>query len=351
MKALVKMRAGPGLELAEVPRPVPGQGEVLVRMEACSICGTDLHIFNWDEWSRSRMRLPRITGHEGAGYVVGLGEGVKGVKIGDFVSFDSHQTCGVCRMCRTGQAHVCRDFKIFGVDVDGCFAEYAKAPASSVWVNPPGLPPEHACIQDPFGNAVMAALDGEIASRNVLITGCGAIGLFAVAIAKRCGAARVFAVDVNPYRLELASRMGADFVFNPKSGPWEAAVRELTGGLGPDVVLEMSGHPDALQSGLSVVRNGGRVMLLGIPPGAVPIDLSRDVIFKGVTLQGVTGRRLFDTWYTTSGLLANVLDVGPVITHRFSMDDFEIGFRLMAKGECGKVILYPGRSTQSMAAG
>ncbi|MGE5484683.1 MAG: L-threonine 3-dehydrogenase [Ignavibacteriales bacterium] len=351
MKALTKLRAGPGLDLVEVPRPTPGPGEVLVRMEACSICGTDVHIFTWDEWSRGRMRLPRIIGHEGAGYVAGLGEGVEGIKVGDFVSFDSHQTCGVCYMCRTGQAHVCRDFRIFGVDVDGCFAEYAKAPASSVWINPPGLAPEYASIQDPFGNAVLATLDGDVSTLNVLVIGCGAIGLFAIAIAKRCGAARVFAVDVNPYRLELAGKVGADYVFNARGGAWDGKVRGLTDGLGADVVLEMSGNAEALQAGLSVVRNGGRIALLGIPGGPVTLDLARDVIFKGVTVQGVTGRRLFDTWYKTSALISHVVDVSPIITHRFSMDDYELGFKLMAKGECGKVILYPGRSTESMAAG
>ncbi len=351
MKALAKVRAGPGLDLIEVPRPTPGPGEVLVRMEACSICGTDLHIYNWDDWSRSRMRLPRIVGHEGAGYVVGLGEGVRGIKVGDFVSFDSHQTCGICYMCRTGQAHICRDFRILGVDVDGCFAEYAKAPAASVWVNPPDMPPEHASMQDPFGNAVLTALSGDIAAMNVLVTGVGAIGLFAVAIAKHCGAAGVFAVDVNTYRLELAAKMGADHVFNAKAGPWEQKVKTLTGDAGVDVVLEMSGNAGALQSALSVVRNGGRVALLGIPSTPVTIDVAKDVIFKGLTLQGITGRRLWDTWYRTSALISRVLDVSPIITHRFSMDDYELGFKLMARGECGKVILYPGRSTESMAAG
>jgi len=351
MKALAKMRPGVGLDLVEVPRPTPGPGDVLVQMEACSICGTDLHIHNWDEWSQSRIHVPRIIGHEGAGYVVRLGEHVEGIRVGDYVSFDSHQTCGMCYMCRTGQAHICRDFRILGVDVDGCFAEYAKVPASSVWPNPEGLSPEHASIQDPFGNAVLATLGGDIAALKVLVIGCGAIGLFAVMIAKRCGAAMVFAVDVNPFRLEMAGRVGADYVFNPRNGPWDGKVRSLTDGLGADVVLEMSGSAEALKTGLSVARNGGRVALLGIPGGLVSLDLAKDVVFKGITLQGITGRRLFDTWYKTSALISHVVDVSPVITHRFSIDDYEMGFKLMAKGECGKVILYPGRSTETMAAG
>ncbi|NPV71192.1 MAG: L-threonine 3-dehydrogenase [Firmicutes bacterium] len=350
MKALVKMRAAPGLEIAEVSVPDVGPGEVLVRLEACSICGTDTHIYSWDDWSRSRIVPPRVIGHEGAGFVVAAGPGVMGVKAGDYVSFDSHQTCGMCYMCRTGQAHVCRDYRILGVDVDGCFAEYARVPAGSVWVNPREMPPEHASVQDPFGNAVMATLAGEVAGQSVLVTGCGAIGVFSVAIAKRCGASVVVGVDVNPYRLELARRMGADHVFNSRTQPWEDAVRDLTGGLGADVVLEMSGNPDALRAGLSLARNGGRVALLGIPPGAVALDLTRDVVFKGLRVDGITGRRLFDTWYKTSALIGHVVDVAPVITHRFSIDDYDIAFRLMIKGECGKVILYPGRSAGSLAA-
>ena len=342
MKALAKTRRGTGLDLIETDIPVAGPGEVLVKVEATSICGTDLHIYRWDEWSQKRIAVPRVTGHEGAGYVVQVGPDVKGFREGDYVTFESHHTCGLCFQCRTGQAHVCREYRIFGVDVDGCFAEYAKAPAGAVWLNPPDLPVEHACIQDPFGNAVMSALSGEVAAQSVLVIGCGAIGLFSIAIAKSCGASQVIGVDLNEYRLDLARKVGATTVFNPRRDDWVAGVRDITGGSGVDVVLEMSGNAEALKAGLTVVRNAGRVSLLGIPSEPVYIDLARDVIFKGLRLDGITGRRLFDTWYKSSSLLQRVVDVGPILTHRFSLEDYEKGFDLMDRGDCGKIILYPG---------
>jgi threonine 3-dehydrogenase len=344
MKALVKDKAGPGAALRSVAIPQIGPCDVLVRVLAASICGTDLHIYNWDRWAASRVKPPVIIGHEMAGEIVEVGANVKSCRTGDYVSLECHKTCGLCYQCRTIQAHICRDYTIQGLDFDGCFAEYVSVPETNIWQNSPRLAPEIASIQDPMGNAVMAVLSGEVAGKTVLITGCGAIGLFAVGVAKVAGAVKIYAVDINEYRLNIARQMGAAVTINP----WEQSTVDIvlteTAGCGVDLVLEMSGNEQSLHDGLAAVRNGGRVALLGIPPESVSLDLANEVIFKGITLAGITGREIFATWYKTAALLDGVLDVTPVITHRMAMEEYEEAFRIMQSGQCGKIILYPGRS-------
>ncbi len=340
MKAVIKSKAGPGLELVDVPRPAPGPDEALVKVDACSICGTDVHIYVWDAWSEARIKPPRIIGHEFAGHVVEVGRNVSRVSAGDYVSSDSHLVCGHCRQCRTGQAHVCESYRILGVDVDGCFCEYVKIPQTSLWHNAASMPPRVASLQDPFGNAVMSTLNGPVACQSVLVVGCGVIGLMAVAIARSCGASMVIGVDINSYRLDLAKKLGAHHVIDGR-GDWLDEVARLTGG-GADVVLEMSGNAGAIRNCFKAARNAGRVSLLGIPARPVEIDLAQDVVFKALRVDGVTGRRIWDTWYQTAALLGGILDITPLITHEIDMEDYEVGFELMKDGRCGKVIMYPG---------
>lgn len=342
MKALMKTGAGPGLEMVEVDVPTPGRGECLVKVEAASICGTDLHIYQWDEWASSRLNPPLIVGHEFAGRVVAVGDDVHHVKVGDYVAGEGHLFCGHCYYCRTGMAHVCEHGQIIGVDTDGCFAEYIRMPAVNMWKLDDDVPPAVGAIHDPLGNAVHTVMTAGVSGAHVAIVGCGPIGLCAIPVAKKLGAAAVFALDVNPYRRELAEQMGADAVL--AAGPDEdpvSRVRELTRGLGADVVLEMSGHEAGIDSGLDMLRKGGRIVLLGLPSGAVTLDLTEKVIFKEVSLHGVNGRRLFETWYQMSQLLRGGLDVTPVITHQFAMEDYEQAFATLMEGRCGKIVLQP----------
>lgn len=341
MKALVKLDAGPGAGIRTIGIPELGPHDVLVKVSAASICGTDLHIYQWDNWAASRLRPPVVFGHEMSGIIAEVGPAVKNWRVGDYVSPECHKTCGQCYQCRTGRAHICREYSILGVDFDGCFAEYVRIPEVNLWKNDSGIPPEVACLQDPVGNAVLATASVDITGKTVMVTGCGAIGLFAVGVARVLGAARVYAVDINNYRLEIAKRMGADVIINPCSQDIVEEVMLDTGGDGVDVVVEMSGDPGCLQDGLRIVKNGGRVALLGIPQEKICIDLATELIFKGVTLAGITGREIFATWHKTSALLSSVLDVSHVITHRLSLDRFEDAFSILQSGRCGKIILYP----------
>lgn len=326
MKALVKDKAGPGAVMRHLDIPEIGPHDVLVKVLAASICGTDLHIYNWDNWAALRMKPPVVMGHEMAGEIVALGSEVNSCLEGDYVSLECHKACGKCYQCRTGQAHVCRDYTILGVDFDGCFAEYVRVPETNLWKNNRQIPPEVACLQDPVGNAVLATLSADITGKTVMITGCGAIGLFAVGVAGVAGAAKVYAVDINDYRLEIAKRMGAAVVINPDRQSVFEEVLLDTKGCGVDVVVEMSGDERCLHNGLKTVKNGGRVALLGIPKDKVSLDLANEVVFKGITLAGITGREIFATWYKTSALLNGVLDVSPVITHRMKLAEFKNAF-------------------------
>ena len=339
MRALVKSKPSPGLELQNVPVPQAGPGEVVVRIAATSLCGTDNHIYRWDEWAQGRVHPPRIIGHEMCGHVVDLGPGVTSVKMGDYVAAESHLTCGICFQCRTGNAHVCKNCRILGIDLDGSYAEHVRLPERVLWKTSPEIPPELACLQEPLGNAVHAALVEEITGQSVLITGCGPTGLFAAAVARTAGAGLIIATDVSDYRLALAKRVGVDAAV--KAGTDEAdTIERMTDGQGVDVVLEMSGNPAALQSAFRWVKNGGRVSLFGIAEGPVSFDMN-EIIFKGIRVFGITGRKLFKTWYRLAGLFRAGLNITPVVTHTLPMERFAEGFDLIAKGQCGKIVLLP----------
>ncbi|MGQ0767197.1 MAG: L-threonine 3-dehydrogenase [Gemmatimonadota bacterium] len=338
MKALVKESAGPGFLLRDVREPEIRDDEVLIRVRRAGVCGTDVHIYEWDPWAAGRCRPPFVVGHEFAGDVVQVGRLVQDVAEGDRVTAEGHIVCGRCHMCRTGNSHVCPQTRIIGVDRDGCFAEFVAMPATNVWHLDDAISHEVGGIHDPMGNAFHTALEGtEIPGSTVLVTGCGPIGLFAVGICVAAGASRVIASDVNPNRLSLAMTMGADDAVQP-SGLGEAVARS-TNGLGVDIVLEMSGVPAAIHQALREVRPGGRVQMLGIPSRPMEIDLATELIFKGITVYGVIGRRMYETWIQmTQFLRSGKFDPTPVITHRFPLEDFEEAMSVIKSGEAGKVV-------------
>ena len=340
MRALAKTRPGPGLELVERPDPTPGPGEVLLRVDAASICGTDHHLFTWDEWAAENLEPPRVLGHELAGTVAGIGSGVTRVKEGDLVGVESHLFDWTCAQCRRGDMHLCRNLRVIGVHTDGGFAEQVVIPQANA-VESNGLDPAVVALQEPMGNAVHAAFAEPIAGRSVLVTGCGPIGLCAVGVAKAAGASLVIATDTEPYRLELAQTMGADLVLEARDGSVEERIGAATGGDGVEVVLEMSGAAPALDQALRAVTRGGSVSLLGIFAEPPTVELSELVIMKGVRLHGIYGRRIYDTWERTQSLLRGGLDVSPIITHRLSLDDWERAFELIASRHAGKVVLAP----------
>jgi len=344
MKALVKTVAGPGLTLTDWADPTPGPHDAVIKVAATSLCGTDAHIYRWDEWAQRRIHPPRVIGHELCGHVVEVGREVSLVKIGDYVAAESHLTCGICFQCRTGLAHVCKNYQILGVDRDGSYAQYVVLPESVLWKTDLNIPPELACLQEPIGNAVDAALAEDLTGQTVLITGCGPTGLFAAAVARTAGAATIIASDVSDYRLGLAKQVGADHVLNAQTVPPEqlaATILDITVGEGVDASLEMSGNPEALHQAFRAVKNGGRVTLFGIPTGPVTFDLPNEMIFKGIRVYGITGRRLFGTWYRLAGLFKAGLNIRPVITHSFPLTEFATGFALIQSGQCGKVVLIP----------
>ena len=296
MLAVVKPEAAPGADVRQMPIPQIGPDDVLVKVKVASVCGTDLHIYNWDQWAQNRIKPPLIPGHEFCGNVVAIGKNVTVVKEGDFVSAEMHVACGKCLQCRTGEAHICQSVKIIGVDADGAFAEYVVIPESNIWKLDPTIPLDYASILDPLGNAVHTVLAGEIVAKTVAITGCGPIGLFSIAVAKAAGATSVFAIEVNEHRARIAREMNADYVLNPAKEDVNAIVMEKTGGLGVDVVLEMAGHPDSIRTAFDIVRRGGRISLLGLTSKPISLNFSEDIIFKGITVQGINGRRMYQTW-------------------------------------------------------
>ena len=342
MKAVVKTKPEPGAELVEVDVPLPGSDDVLVKVVATSICGTDLHIYQWNDWAKKRIKkLPQIMGHEICGEIVEVGANAKNLKIGDIVSAETHIACGYCFMCRNGLAHVCLNSRILGVDIDGVFAEYAVVPAGNAWLVEEKIPKDYISIMEPLGNAVHTVLAGEIAGATVLITGCGPLGLMAVALCRTCGATKIIATEINEYRLQLAKKLGADLVINPQKTDVVDAIREETRSVGVDVVLEMSGNNTAIHDGIKALRPGGRFTLLGLPDHAIKIDLN-EIIFKYLTLQGINGRLMFSTWYKSTRFLGSGrFDLEPIITHRFRLEEFKKGMELMEDGNCGKVLLYP----------
>ena len=342
MRALVKTKPQSGAELREVPVPRPGPGEILIRLEAVSLCGTDLHIYRWDPWAESRLggKLPRIFGHEMAGRVVAHGPGTGAVPLGTRVAAETHLVDWTCYQCRTGREHVCANLKILGVDADGAFAEYMVLPERNAWPSEK-LSPEIAAIQEPMGNAVFATFVEDITTATVAVLGCGPIGLMAVAICRFAGASRVFATDVMAHRREMAAKMGSDCVLDPSTQDVVEEIRRETGGTGVDVVLEMSGNETAIRQAFEMTTNGGRISLLGLPSRPVTLDLNDDIIFRGVRVYGITGRELWRTWYKTAALLREGLNVEPIITHRIPLSRFDEAFDLLGQGVAGKVVLLP----------
>ena len=347
MKALRKTKAAKGLEIQKVSVPSIGALDVLVRVTATSICGTDLHIDGWDRWSQGRIKPPVTLGHEFCGIVESVGEDVSAVRPGDFVSAEMHLNCGHCHQCRLGEAHICQNLKIIGIDMDGAFAEFVKIPAMNIWKLDAAIPEHYAAILDPLGNAVHTVLAGAIAGQTVLVTGCGPIGLMSIAVAKACGSSTVFATETNEHRRAMAEEMGADHVLNPA---WEDPVKKIldaTGGTGVDVLLEMSGQPAAIQQGFKALRAGGRASLLGIPTENVPLDLVQDVIFKGATVQGIYGRRMYGTWVQMTALLkAGRVNLEPLFGERMVLDNFEAAFAKLHSGMAGKILMYPNGMTK-----
>jgi len=342
MKALRKMQAARGLSYETAQVPSIGAADVLVHVKTASICGTDLHIYGWDRWSQGRIKPPVTLGHEFCGVVERVGEEVTAVKAGDFVSAEMHVNCGHCHQCRLGEAHICQNLRIIGIDQDGAFAEFVKIPASNIWKLDPAIPEHYGAILDPLGNAVHTVLAGPIAGQTVLVTGCGPIGLMSIAVAKACGSSTVFATETNEKRRAMAKKMGADVVLNPAAEDAVARILAETNGTGVDALLEMSGNPTAIQQGFKALRAGGRASLLGIPTENVPLDLVNDVIFKGATVQGIYGRRMYGTWVQMTALLkAGRLDLEPLFGEREPLEKFENAFAKLQGGLAGKILLYP----------
>lgn len=338
MRALVKTSPAAGFTLKEVPVPAIRDDEVLIRVRRAGVCGTDVHIHEWDAWAQGRCRPPFTVGHEFAGVVETVGALVTDVKVGDRVTAEGHIVCGHCHLCRTGNAHVCPNTRIIGVDRDGAFADYIAMPATNVWQLDPSISFELGGIHDPMGNAFHTALHGtNLPGASVLVTGCGPIGIFAVGIAKAAGASHIVASDVNPMRLALAAKMGAHSAVHPKDA--DEAVRKATNGLGVDVVLEMSGVPAAIHQAFKLVRVGGRVQMLGLPAKPMEVDFASEVIFKGITVYGVIGRRMYDTWIQmTQFLRSGQFDPTPVITHRFPLEQHAEAIAAIKSGDAGKVV-------------
>ena len=338
MKSLVKAKAEKGIWLQDTPEPEVGHNDLLIKIRKTAICGTDMHIYNWDEWSQKTIPVPMVVGHEYVGEVVGMGQEVKGFKVGDRVSGEGHITCGHCRNCRAGRAHLCRNTEGVGVNRPGAFAEYLVIPAFNAFKIPDNISDDLASIFDPFGNAVHTALSFDLVGEDVLITGAGPIGIMAAAVAKHVGARHVVVTDINPYRLELAKKMGATRAVDVSKEDLKDVMNELGMTEGFDVGLEMSGVPVAFRDMLNKMNHGGKIAMLGIPPQDVAIDWNQ-VIFKGLVIKGIYGREMFETWYKMASLLQSGLDLSPIITHTFSIDDFQKGFDTMGSGHSGKVIL------------
>jgi threonine 3-dehydrogenase len=342
MRALVKESPRPGMVFREVPTPTCGPSDALIRVHHAGVCGTDLHIWEWDHWARNRLKPPVVIGHEFAGQITQLGREAEAaglLAVGDLVTAEGHIVCGHCLQCRLGAGHLCQRTRIIGVDRDGAFADYIAMPASNV-IKLDGIPTEIGAIMDPLGNAVHTVLEADVPGSTVLVLGCGPIGCFAVGVARAAGASLVIASDLNPTRLELARAMGAQVTLNPKTDDVLARVRELTGGDGVDLVCEMSGHPSGHAQAFAAARLGGRVNLLGTPSQTTEVDFAGDVIFKGLTLYGVTGRKMYQTWQQMLRMLrAGQVDPRPVITHRFPLECIGEAIQVIKDGRAGKVIL------------
>src|SRR3984957_8744159 len=338
LKALVKKEAAPGIWLDDVPEPKVGPNDVLIEIAKTAICGTDMHIYKWDAWAQKTIPVPMAVGHEYCGRIVEMGSEVRGLAIGDRVSGEGHITCGYCRNCRAGRCHLCRNTVGVGVSLSGAFTQYLAIPGVNTFKLSDDISDDMASIFDPFGNATHTALSFNLVGEDVLITGAGPIGIMAVAIARHVGARNVVITDVNDYRLELARKMGATRAVNVSRESLRDVMADLHMTEGFDVGLEMSGVPSAFTSMLEAMNHGGKIALLGIPPSQTAIDWTQ-VIFKGLEIKGIYGREMFETWYKMVAMLQSGLDLSPIITHRFSVDDYEAGFAAMLSGQSGKVIL------------
>ncbi len=338
MKALVKKYSEPGIWMDEVPVPEFGPNDVLIKIHKTSICGTDIHIYNWDEWAQKTIPVPMVVGHEYVGTVEAFGDNVHDVQVGELVSGEGHLVCGQCRHCRAGRGHLCPYTKGVGVNRPGCFAEYLVIPVTNIWHCDPKIPKDVLSIFDPLGNAVHTALSFDLLGEDVLITGAGPIGIMAAAIAKHSGARNIVITDLNPYRLELAKKVGVTRVVDVSKEKLSDVIHELGMVGGFDVGLEMSGSPKAFNDMIDAMYTGGKIALLGILPSNAAIDWTK-VIFKGITIRGIYGRMMFETWYKMQAMIQSGLDVTPVITHKFNVDDYKEGFEIMKSGNSGKVIL------------
>jgi threonine 3-dehydrogenase len=338
MKALVKAKAEPGIWLQDVPEPSVGINDVLIKVHKTGICGTDLHIYKWDAWAQKTIPVPMVVGHEFVGEVTAVGSNVSDFHPGEIVSAEGHVVCGRCRNCLAGRRHLCKDTVGIGVNRTGAFAEFISVPMTNVWHHRIGVDEEVASIFDPFGNAMHTALAFPVLGEDVLITGAGPIGIMAVAIVKHAGARHVVITDVNDYRLDLAKKLGADVALNVTRKSLRDVQSELGMREGFDVGLEMSGNPTAFRDMVDNMCHGGKIAMLGIPSEPMPIDWNK-VIFNMLTIQGIYGREMYETWYQMSVMLESGLDIKPVITHRFHYTEFEMGFEAMKSGNCGKVVL------------
>lgn len=338
MKSLAKTESAPGISMVDSPIPDIGHNDIRIKIRKTAICGTDMHIFNWDEWAQNTIPVPMVVGHEYVGEVVAIGSEVKGFAIGDRVSGEGHITCGHCRNCRAGRIHLCRNTIGVGVNRQGAFAEYLVIPAFNAFKIPANISDEMAAIFDPFGNAVHTALSFNLVGEDVLITGAGPIGIMAAAVAKHVGARYVVITDINEYRLDLARKMGATRAVNVANESLSDVMSELGMTEGFDVALEMSGVPAAFNDMLAKMNHGGKIAMLGIPPKGVAIDWNQ-VIFKGLTIKGIYGREMFETWYKMVSLLQSGLDLSPIITHSMPVADYAKGFEIMGSGKSGKVLL------------
>ncbi|MCJ7782216.1 MAG: L-threonine 3-dehydrogenase, partial [Acidimicrobiia bacterium] len=322
-----------------------GPDEVLIEVRATSICGTDVHIYEWNQWAADHVMPPITVGHELTGVDVDRGANVTEPVIGQLVSVESHVVCNICAWCRTGQGHLCPKTQILGVHRDGAYADNDVVPAQNAWPDPPDMALSIASLQENFGNSVHTATTPNVAGRKVLVTGTGPVGVMAIAVAKALGARAVYATDISDYRLDLAEKMGADATLNPLRDDVGAAIAEITSGEGVDVLLEMSGAPSALEAGFAALKPGGEAALLGLTSQAFPFDIDDNIIFKGATVYGIVGRRLWQTWFEMRGLIrSGAVDLAPIVTHRFALEDFDKAFALMQSGECGKVVMFPDPS-------
>ena len=338
MKALVKSKAEVGLWMEDVPIPAIGDNDVLIKVKKTAICGTDVHIWSWNDWAQKTIKVGQTAGHEFVGTIVDMGRAVRGYKIGERVSAEGHIVCGTCRACRAGRRHLCPNTIGIGVNRDGCFAEYVSVPSSNLWHVDESIPDDIAAIFDPYGNATHVALSFDLVGEDVLITGAGPIGCMAAAIAKHVGARNVVVTDMIPYRLALAKKLGATRVVDVSKESLKDVQRELGMVGGFDVGMEMSGSPQALEQMIENMYNGGRMALLGLQPDGAGIEWSK-VIFNGLFIKGIYGREIFETWYKMQAMLLSGLDISPVITHRLPFDDYAKGFEAMLSGQAGKVVL------------